>query len=154
MSITHRKVSGAQGIDVEALRASILQNVTAEVEASQESIIANIRENLVSAPAAGEEWNEKKSYITGDTATDGGVSYTALRFSRGRQPSLNPERWALTPTEAEIAAWNSIEDGTVITVGTQVTHNGKKWVCTAQHIKSSVYSPRAISLKWEEVAEG
>ena len=54
-------------------------------------------------------------------------------------------------TEEQIGAWADLPDGEVITEGTKVTHNGKKWVCVAQHFKSSVYSPRVNSTKWEEI---
>ena len=101
--------------------------------------------------AMGEEWNEKKSYITGDVVTLDGVSYTATHYSRGKSPASNPDKWTRTPTEEQIGAWADLPDGEVITEGTKVTHNGKKWVCVAQHFKSSVYSPRVNSTKWEEI---
>lgn len=151
MSVTHKKTgAGAEGL--EAFRASILAEVEAKNAETEESIISGIRENLVSIPAEGEEWNERKSYIAGDTVTLEGVSYTATHYSRGKSPASYPDKWTLTPTEEETGAWADIADGTIITEGTTVTHNGKTWVCTAQHFKSSVYSPRAISTKWEEVS--
>lgn len=155
MSVTHKKTgAGAEGL--EALRASILAEVEAKVEAksaeTEESIISNIRENLVSIPVAGEEWNERKSYIAGDVVTLEGVSYTTTHYSRGKSPALYPDKWTLTPTEEEIGAWADIEDGTVIVEGTTVTYDGKTWVCTSQHIKSTVYRPKAASTKWEEVS--
>lgn len=91
------------------------------------------------------------SYITGDVVTLDGVSYTATHYSRGKSPASNPDKWTLTPTEEQIGAWADLPDGEVITEGTKVTHNGKKWVCVAQHFKSSVYSPRVNSTKWEEI---
>lgn len=100
MSVTHKKSEKQIGAaELEALRASIMAEVEAARAETEESIISSIRNNLVSIPEQGEEWNEKKSYITGDV----------------------------------------------------VTHNGKKWVCVAQHFKSSVYSPRVNSTKWEEI---
>ena len=50
-------------------------------------------------------------------------------------------------------AWSDIEDGTVIEVDTIVTYNGKTWQCTEQHIKSTVYKPKAGSSKWSEYTE-
>lgn len=137
--------------EVEAARTSILQEVEAATVATEESIITGIRNNLVSVPEQGEAWNEKKSYITGDVVTLDGVSYTATHYSRGKNPADYPDKWTLTPTEEAYGAWADIEDGSVITEGTKVTHNDKSWVCVAQHIKSSVYSPRTNSTKWEEL---
>ena len=152
MSVTHKKSEKQISTgELEALRASIMAEVETARAETEESIISSIRNNLVSLPEQGEEWNEKKSYITGDVVTLDGVSYTATHYSRGKSPASNPDRWTLTPTEEEIAAWADIEDGTVITEGTKVTHNGATWVCISQHIKSSVYSPRASSKKWEAV---
>ena len=122
------------------------QNILDEAEYQR-----SIRNNLVSIPEQGEEWNEKKSYITGDVVTLDGVSYTATHYSRGKSPASNPDKWTRTPTEEQIGAWADLPDGEVITEGTKVTHNGKKWVCVAQHFKSSVYSPRVNSTKWEEI---
>lgn len=50
-------------------------------------------------------------------------------------------------------AWGDIEDGTVIEVNTIVTYNGKTWQCTEQHIKSTVYKPKAGSSKWSEYTD-
>lgn len=151
MSVTHKRTgAGAEGL--EAFRASILAEVEAKNAETEESIISGIRENLVSIPVAGEEWNSRKSYIAGDTVTLDGVSYTATHFSRGKSPASYPDKWAITPTEEEIGAWADIEDGTVIVEGTTVTYDGKTWVCTNQHIKSTVYRPKALSTKWKEVS--
>lgn len=152
MSVTHKKSEKQIGTaELEALRASIMGEVEAARTETEESIISSIRNNLVSIPEQGEEWNEKKSYITGDVVTLDGASYTATHYSRGKSPASNPDKWTLTPTEEEIGAWADLPDGEVITEGTKVTHNGKKWVCVAQHFKSSVYSPRVNSTKWEEI---
>ena len=89
MSVTHKRSEKQIGAaELEALRASIMAEVEAARAETEESIISSIRNNLVSIPEQGEEWNEKKSYITGDVA---------------------------------------------------------------QHFKSSVYSPRVNSTKWEEI---
>ena len=153
MSVTHKKrSSGLSAEGLEAFRTSLLQEIEEKNAETEESIISGIRENLVSIPIDGEEWNERKSYIAGDVVTSEGVSYTATHYSRGKVPASYPDKWTLTPTEEEIGAWADIEDGTIIAEGTTVTHNGKTWVCTAQHFKSSVYSPRAVSTKWQEVS--
>lgn len=152
MSVTHKKSKQQIGAEeLEAFRASIMAEVEAARAESEESIISSIRNNLVSVPEQGEEWDEKKSYITGDVVTLDGVSYTATHYSRGKSPASYPDKWTLTPTEEEIGAWADIADGSIITEGTKVTHNGKSWVCVAQHFKSSVYSPRTNSTKWEEI---
>lgn len=152
MSVTHKKSEKQiSAEEFEAFRASILAEMEASRAETEESIISSIRNNLVSIPEQGEAWNEKKSYITGDVVTLDGVSYTATHYSRGKSPASNPDRWTLTPTEEEIGAWADIEDGAIVTEGTKVTHNGKTWVCIAQHFKSSVYSPRDNSKKWQEI---
>lgn len=152
MSVTHKKSEKQISAgELEAFRASIMAEVEAARAETEESIISSIRNNLVSLPEQGEAWNEKKSYITGDVVTLDGVSYTATHYSRGKSPASNPDRWTLTPTEEEIGAWADIEDGAIVTEGTKVTHNGKTWVCIAQHFKSSVYSPRDNSKKWQEI---
>ena len=75
MSVTHnRKKDGISAEGLAAFRASLLEEFEHKQAESEESIITSIRENLVSAPVEGEAWNERKSYITGDTATDDGVS--------------------------------------------------------------------------------
>ena len=135
MSVTHKKSEKQIGAaELEALRASIMAEVEAAHAETEESIISSIRNNLVSIPEQGEEWNEKKSYITGDVVTLDGVSYTATHYSRGKSPASNPDKWTRTPTEEQIGAWADLPDGEVITEGTKVTHNGKKWVCVAQQI--------------------
>lgn len=152
MSVTHKKSKLQIGAgEFEAFRASIMQEIEAAKAETEESIVTNIRNNLVSIPEQGEEWNEKKSYIAGDTVIFEGVSYTATHYSRGKSPAYNPNKWTLTPSTDEIRAWGDIPDGEIIEEGVTVTYKGKTWVCTAQHFKSSVYSPRAVSTKWEEV---
>ena len=88
MSVTHKKSEKQIGAaELEALRASIMAEVEAARAETEESIISSIRNNLVSIPEQGEEWNEKKSYITGDVVTLDGVSYTATHYSRGKSPA-------------------------------------------------------------------
>lgn len=121
MSVTHKKSEKQIGAaELEALRASIMAEVEAARAETEESIISSIRNNLVSLPEQGEEWNEKKSYITGDVVTLDGVSYTATHYSRGKSPASNPDKWTRTPTEEEIGAWADLPDGEVITEGTKV----------------------------------
>ena len=116
-----------------------------------EQVLADTRAGLTAAPVPGAAWDSAKGYMTGDTATDGGVLYVSARFNRGKQPSLHPGYWE-TVTAPALPAWADIEDGAVITEGTRVTHDGAEWLCTAQHIKSTVYKPKAGSSKWEKVA--
>ena len=105
MSVTHKKSEKQIGAaELEALRASIMAEVEAARAETEESIISSIRNNLVSLPEQGEEWNEKKSYITGDVVTLDGVSYTATHYSRGKSPASNPDKWTRTPTEEQIGA--------------------------------------------------
>lgn len=154
MSVTHRKDKGGGTVDISqelaAFKEQLKKELSAEVEDNAESLLHDVRNNLTSAPVDGEQWDEKKAYISGDTVTEDGTSYTAIKFSRGKRPSENPERWTLTPT-AEIPTWESLEDGSVVLAGTQVTYGGFTWVCTDQHIKSAVYKPKAVSTKWEKV---
>ena len=94
MSITHKKSEKQIGAaELEALRASIMAEVAAARAETEESISSSIRNNLVSRPEQGEEWNEKKSYITSDVVTLDGVSYTATHYSRGKSPASNPDKW-------------------------------------------------------------
>ena len=152
MSVKYKRDDKKIGAEeFEAFRASIMAEVEAARAETEESIISSIRNNLVSVPEQGEEWNEKKSYITGDVVSVDGASYTAAHYSRGKHPAANPDKWTLTPTEEKNGEWADIADGTLIEEGTKVTHNGKKWVCVAQHFKSSVYSPRVNSAKWKEI---
>ena len=105
MSVTHKRSEKQIGAaELEALRASIMAEVEAARAETEESIISSIRNNLVSLPEQGEEWNEKKSYITGDVVTLDGVSYTATHYSRGKSPASNPDKWTRTPTEEQIGA--------------------------------------------------
>lgn len=136
--------------EITALRAEVATLgtlATSHAEDVAATLIADIRNNLVAAPVEGEAWDARKSYITGDTVVDDGASYTALRYSRNKKPSENTNHWAITAPPT-VQTWESIEDGTVIMEGTEVEYNGVVWVCTAQHIKSLVYKPKAASSKW------
>lgn len=113
-------------------------------------VLIAAREGLVSIPTPGDAWSADLRYIAGDTATVDGISYTALRYSKGKNPPDSPDYWAVTP-EPSYPAWDSIEDGTVIMEGEIVTYNGATWQCTSQHIKSNVYKPKSSSSKWVQI---
>ncbi|MEG1843735.1 MAG: hypothetical protein RR296_05810 [Clostridia bacterium] len=135
------------------LRTDILAEVSAQVEQktedAQAGIISGIRAGLVSAPEPGEAWDARKCYISGDAATVDGVSYTATRFSRGKKPDENQDRWMLTPSGGEATPWEDIPEGEIILAGRRVTYDGYTWVCKDQHMKSIVYRPKTLSTKWE-----
>lgn len=66
MSVTHKKSKKQIGAaELEALRASIMAEVETARAETEESIISSIRNNLVSIPEQGEEWNEKKKLYHG-----------------------------------------------------------------------------------------
>ena len=113
-------------------------------------VLIAARDGLVPVPTPGDAWSADLRYIAGDTATVDGVSYTALRYSKGKNPPDSPDYWAVTP-EPSYPAWDSIEDGTVIMEGEIVTYNGATWQCTSQHIKSNVYKPKSSSSKWVQI---
>lgn len=120
----------------------------AETKNEFESLLADTRNNLVSIPTQGAAWNAETRYIAGDTVEGG---YVALKYNRNKPPEDNlGTYWAYD--EAEIIAWDTIEDGTIIYEGGVVSYGGKTWKCIAQHFKSSVYKPKESSSKWEEVA--
>lgn len=158
MSVTHRPDKAGVGAEeLKAFRASIIAEVKAEIAErnteTEKSIIEGIRENLASPPQDGEEWDNRKSYIAGDVVALGGKSFTAVHYSRGKSPADYPKLWEAMSAEEPIAAWADIPDGTVIAEGDKVTHDGKTWVCKSQHIKSTVYKPKAGSSKWGEYSE-
>ena len=113
-----------------------------------EALIA-ARENLTSLPVPGEAWDAEKRYIAGDTVTVNGVLYTALKYSKGKAPQSSPKHWQLNTGTSTYQTWDSISDGTLVEVGTIVTHQGQTWICTSQHFKSTVYTPKSGSSKWE-----
>ena len=122
----------------------------AAIAADLNEVLIAAREGLVSIPTPGDAWSAELRYIAGDTATVDGISYTALRYSKGKNPPDSPDYWEVTP-EPSYPAWDSIEDGTVIKEGEIVTYNGATWQCTSQHIKSTVYKPKAGSSKWVQI---
>ena len=107
------------------------------------------RKNLTGLPVPGEAWDAEKRYIAGDTVTVNGVLYTALKYSKGKDPQSSPKHWQLNTGTSTYQTWDSISDGTLVEVGTIVTHQGQTWICTSQHIKSTVYKPKDGSSKWE-----
>lgn len=115
-----------------------------------DDVLTAARVGLVPGPTPGEAWSADLRYITGDTATVDGVSYTALKYSKGKNPPDSPNHWEVTQ-EPAYPAWDSIEDGTVIKEGEIVTYNGATWQCTSQHIKSNVYKPKSSSSKWVQI---
>lgn len=119
-----------------------------EVRTELAETIAAARNNLISPPEQGAAWNAETRYTAGDTVEGG---YVALKYSRNKPPAANlGTYWTLQTVT--YPAWGDIEDGTVIEADTIVTYNGKTWRCTEQHIKSTVYKPKAGSTKWTEVA--
>ena len=122
----------------------------AAIAADLNEVLIAARAGLVSVPTPGEAWSADLRYITGDTATVDGISYTALRYSKGKNPPDSPDYWEVT-SEPSYPAWDSIEDGTVIKEGEIVTYNGATWQCTSQHIKSTVYKPKDGSSKWVQI---
>lgn len=140
-------LDGAETVYVEEFSG---QSRLAAIAADLNEVLIAAREGLVSIPTPGDAWSADLRYIAGDTATVDGVSYTALRYSKGKNPPDSPDYWAVTP-EPSYPAWDSIEDGTVIMEGEIVTYDGATWQCTSQHIKSIVYKPKAGSSKWHQI---
>lgn len=122
----------------------------AAIAADLNEVLIAAREGLVSIPTPGDAWSAELRYIAGDTATVDGISYTALRYSKGKNPPDSPNHWEITQVSS-YPAWDSIEDGTVIMEGEIVTYDGATWQCTSQHIKSIVYKPKAGSSKWQQI---
>lgn len=140
-------LDGAETVYVEEFSG---QSRLAAIAADLNEVLIAAREGLVSIPTPGDAWSAELRYIAGDTATVDGVSYTAVRYSKGKNPPDSPDYWEVTP-EPSYPAWDSIEDGTVIKEGEIVTYNGATWQCTSQHIKSTVYKPKDGSSKWVQI---
>lgn len=140
-------LDGAETVYVEEFSG---QSRLAAIAADLNEVLIAARDGLVPVPTPGDAWSADLRYIAGDTATVDGVSYTALRYSKGKNPPDSPDYWAVTP-EPSYPAWDSIEDGTVIKEGEIVTYNGATWQCTSQHIKSTVYKPKDGSSKWVQI---
>ena len=125
--------------------------IISEMRGDLNEVLQQAREGLVPIPVQGDEWSSELRYITGDVALLNGVSYTALKYSKGKRPDESPKHWARTQDPAP-AEWDSIEDGTIIEVGTRVLYEGVVWECTSQHIKSPVYRPKGGSSKWTKIS--
>lgn len=145
---------GADTVHVEEFSGrSHIASIAAEgaaLASDLNDVLTAARAGLVSVPTPGEAWSADLRYITGDTATVDGVSYTALKYSKGKNPPDSPNHWEITQASS-YPAWDSIEDGTVIMEGEIVTYNGATWQCISQHIKSTVYKPKASSSKWKQI---
>ena len=137
---------GLEAVTVEEFSGAAL---IAEAHSELDGLIAAARQSLISPPSQGAPWDAETRYIAGDTVEGG---YVALKYSRNKPPAANlGTYWAVQTVT--YPAWDDIEDGTVIEVDTIVTYNGKTWQCTEQHIKSTVYKPKAGSSKWSEYTE-
>ena len=99
----------------------------------------------------GEAWSDTANYIEGDTVLFDGVLYTALRYSKGRMPSESPEHWGLKATEETCPQWIELPEGEPVLEGVRCWQDGILWECIMQHIKSTVYKPKAGSSRWQEV---
>lgn len=134
-------------------KAELTAQVTrlTELEAQSNEIVDILtaaRAGLIPTPTQGAPWDAETRYIAGDTVE----GYVALKYSRNKPPAENlGTYWAVQTVT--YPAWGDIEDGTVIEVDTIVTYNGKMWQCTEQHIKSTVYKPKAGSSKWSEYTD-
>ncbi len=104
---------------------------------------------LTMLPKAGEEWSSEKNYIQGDTVVYENTNYTAQKYSKNKQPNLFVEHWGITAQTPDYPEWDSVTDGTLITVSEKVLHNAMVWNCTKQHIKSVLYEPKDGSKQWE-----
>jgi len=137
---------GLEAVTVEEFSGAAL---IAEAHSELDGLIAAARQSLISPPSQGAPWNAEARYTVGDTVEGG---YVALKYSRNKPPAANlGTYWAVQTVT--YPTWDDIEDGTVIEVDTIVTYNGKTWQCTEQHIKSTVYKPKAGSSKWSEYTD-
>lgn len=113
-----------------------------------EEALEAARSGLVSVPASGSGWSAATRYIKGDKV----AGFVALRYSWDKDP-VNPENigvyWAVDNASGPaVLVWSEIPDLTVIEVDTVVKHNNQTWICTARHLKSVVFTPKAGSLRW------
>jgi hypothetical protein len=93
-------------------------------------------------------WNPTTAYTTGSTVNWSGQVYTALWYSRGERPGLNPA-----------GAWQQIamtEDGTVLwtasrvfTTGDEVSYQGKRFLA-GWYTRNQ--EPGAVTGPWQEIA--
>jgi len=113
-----------------------------------EEALEAARSGLVPIPASGSGWSAVTRYIKGDRV----AGFVALRYSRDKDP-VNPENigayWAVDNASGPaVLVWSEIPDLTVIEVDTVVKHNNQTWICTARHLKSVVFMPKAGSIRW------
>lgn len=106
---------------------------------------------LITPPVQGADWDNDKRYARGDTAIEGDISYTSLKFNRGKRPSLSPDYWKPAQPQTTVLVWTDIPIGSSIQEGNLVTYNSKIWNCTNPHIKSLIRQPSAFSDYWQEV---
>lgn len=140
---------GLPGLEVVTVEEFSGAALIAEAHSELDGLIAAARQSLISPPSQGAPWNAEARYTVGDTVEGG---YVALKYSRNKPPAANlGTYWAVQTVT--YPTWDDIEDGTVIEVDTIVTYNGKTWQCTEQHIKSTVYKPKAGSSKWSEYTD-
>ena len=138
------------------LETAQLEAATAKAELAQAdetlvNVLADARKGLVPAPVQGEEWDKAKRYIAGDLVMSKGIAYIAERFSQGKAPADHPDCWMVKPDVVTYPLWTEIPDGTVIEEGARCVEAGKTWECIMQHIKSTVYKPKAGSTRWKEI---
>ena len=117
--------------------------------ASFEQVLSDTRAGLTPVPKDGAEWDKALAYTTGTTATYKGVTYEALRFSRGMQPDISPEHWAEKKVEAAVTSWDDDPSGFAYVVGDKRTRIGMTFVCIKAHTKSTVRMPLDGSQWWE-----
>jgi hypothetical protein len=113
-----------------------------------EEALEAARSGLIAAPVSDGTWNAVTRYIKGDKVS----GFVALRYSRDKDP-VNPENigtyWAVDSASGPaVLVWSEIPDLTVIEVDTVVKHGSQTWICTARHLKSVVFTPKAGSLRW------
>ena len=112
-----------------------------------EQILKDVRDGLEPLPKQGDLWKATARYITGDEAMDGKTLYVALKFNQNKKPSDHPVYWEKKAIEPSYPKWNDIPDGTIIYEKDIVELDGL-WICTTQHMKSTVYKPKEGSSRW------
>lgn len=144
--------------EVDDLRAEVAQ-LQAALEDAESNAYQAAREGLTAIPQPGEAWHDKKRYIRGDTVTDGGMLYEALRYSRGRQPSQSPEHWRIKPAAPTGPRWEDDVSGHTYVAGDYRTYDldgdaelRKLYRCKQGHKKALVRRPAPISDYWEVVS--
>ena len=84
----------------EALIVAMEQKEQA-LEQDMAQIIVAARAGLTPIPVQDDIWNRDRRYIVGDTATDGGILYEAIRYSKRRLPSASPNHWQVFEPKAD-----------------------------------------------------